>query len=251
MRSEAMSMWDTYWRHADTTSWQPHKEIADTIIALDVAGKRVLEVGAGTGVDSIAIAERGAHAVVLDLSREALILARHNSQSNGVTLLGIQGDAFRMPFPSGAFDIVFHQGLLEHFKNPVPLLLENRRVLKRGGHLLVDVPQKYHFYTVEKHLRMLLGKWPFGWETEYSIGQLESIVAAAGFKVRSSYGHRYAYRPLLAIRHAHHFGRSRWGRPVLPHGVVDAVEKTWRSLERSRAGCYFLSSIGVLAVRDA
>ena len=33
-----------------------------------------------------------------------------------------------MPFRDGAFEVVFHQGLLEHFRDPRPLLRENARI---------------------------------------------------------------------------------------------------------------------------
>ena len=44
------------------------------------------------------------------------------------------GDAFALPFADGTFDVVFHQGLLEHFRNPDDLIAENARVLKPGGY---------------------------------------------------------------------------------------------------------------------
>jgi len=68
-----------------------------------------------------------------------------------MTVHPVCADACRMPFREGAFDLVFHQGLMEHFRDPAPLLRENARVLKRGGHLLVDVPQRFHVYTLAKN----------------------------------------------------------------------------------------------------
>ena len=83
----------------------------------------------------------------------------------------VGGNAFSLPFPDASFDLVFHQGLLEHFrqKEANNLLKENIRVLKSGGLLLVDVPQRYHIYTVMKHILIALDKWFAGWEREFSI----------------------------------------------------------------------------------
>jgi len=96
-----------------------------------------------------------------------------------------QANAFKIPVPDATFDIVFHQGLLEHFKDPLPLLEEQFRVLKPGGFLLVDVPQRYHIYTVIKHTLIFLNKWFAGWETEFSIGRLTKLLTQSGFIINS------------------------------------------------------------------
>jgi SAM-dependent methyltransferase len=93
-----------------------------------------------------------------------------------------------MPFRDEAFDIVFHQGLMEHFRDPSALLEENRRALVKGGIILVDVPQRYHIYTAVKHILIPLGKWFAGWETEYSVTSLEKLVTSYGFRLCGSYG---------------------------------------------------------------
>jgi SAM-dependent methyltransferase len=96
---------------------------------------------------------------------------------------------------SDSFDVVFHQGLLEHFKNPQDILAENHRILKPGGYVLADVPQRFHYYTLAKHVLMFLDKWFAGWETEFSPRDLESMVEAVGFEVVATYGHNL-YPPI-------------------------------------------------------
>jgi SAM-dependent methyltransferase len=93
-----------------------------------------------------------------------------------------------MPFRDASIDVVFHQGLLEHFRDPLPLLRENVRVLAPDGVLLVDVPQRFHLYTVLKHLLIALGRWFAGWETEFTIGELEGLMREAGVTVTRRYG---------------------------------------------------------------
>lgn len=46
----------------------------------------------------------------------------------------------RLPFNKASFDGALLDNVLEHIENPDPLLLEIRRVLKKGGSLLVGVP---------------------------------------------------------------------------------------------------------------
>src|SRR5262249_12124387 len=139
-------------------------------------GVRVLEVGAGSGRDSLELVRHGAEVWVVDYTPSALRLI--GRQPGGVALRRACADAFRLPFADGSFDAVFHQGLLEHFRNPGELLVENARVLAPGGILLVDVPQKWHYYTPLKHALIAMGRWFAGWETEFSIRELRRLVRA-------------------------------------------------------------------------
>ena len=92
----------------------------------------------------------GATAVVLDYSPASLEVVRSLARRHGVAVHLVQADALAMPCREGTFQVVFHQGLLEHFRDRRPLLVENARVVKPGGRVVVDVPQNWHLYTVMK-----------------------------------------------------------------------------------------------------
>ena len=193
--------WSRFWtdrRHPD--DYYPSSETIQQHLAPHVhRGSRVLEVGAGTGRDAAALRGCGATVVVLDLAAAALELsARGSPDLRGRSL--VQSDALRCPFANGSFDIVFHQGLLEHFRDPQPLLQECRRVLATEGLLLVDVPQTYHPWTVLKHALIAVDRWFAGWETQYTATQLERLVRNAGFDILTTYGDWM--RPSLAYRSA-------------------------------------------------
>ena len=189
-RKSEREHWDRFWVSAGRVEevYSNDDRVAAHIErALSVDNLRILEVGAGSGRDGIRLAEMGAKVVSLDYSIPSLqMIGSQLDGENSVTLCC--GDAFSLPFAEGTFDLVFHQGLLEHFRNPGDLIAENRRVLKRGGLLLVDVPQRYHYYTAIKHLLIGLGFWFAGWETEFSIGELEGILRNHSFSIVSSYG---------------------------------------------------------------
>lgn len=215
----------------------------------DPRGKWVLEVGAGTGRDSLELARAGAQVVTLDYSENAVRIVRGIADSEQVNLHPVRADAFAMPFSDATFDLVFHQGLMEHFRDPLALLRENARVLKPGGLLLVDVPQKYHLYTLVKHMLMWLGRWFAGWETEYTIGQLVELVREAGLRPVHVYGDwmrpSFFYRALRTLLLS--FGVRL---PMYPRGVpVVRKLRAWvREKARRRKWAYYtFLDIGVVA----
>jgi ubiquinone/menaquinone biosynthesis C-methylase UbiE len=157
-----------------------------------VESKSILEVGCGRGATLLDLASRGANVVGLDYSEEALAQCRElqslNAVSGRATFVG--GDARKMPFPERSFDFVFSVGLIEHFQEPAGILLEQYRVLREGGYLLVQVPQKYSLYTVVKKVMIGLGKWPYGgWETEFSDVEISALVSQVGLEPKYVYGY--------------------------------------------------------------
>ncbi len=193
--------WEKFWHEKKEISqvYSTGDRIFSNLKSLtEFKGKKILEVGAGSGRDSFRLAHEKAQVFVLDYSPKALDIINKLNDKNGAQVNCLQADAFNMPIPDESFDIVFHQGLLEHFRDPLPLLQENNRILKQGGLLLVDVPQRYHIYTAIKHFLILINKWFAGWETEFSIKQLNKLMNKAGFETKREYGNWM--RPSLFYR---------------------------------------------------
>lgn len=185
------STWDRFWTRERTIDEVYHNDDRIPVNlrrVMDVNGKKILEVGAGTGRDSLELQKLGAEIYILDYVRSSLSIVHQVFQKNQQPVHLILADGTLMPFSNDSFDVVFHQGLLEHFRDPLPLLFENIRVLKPGGMLLVDVPQKYHLYTIIKHVLIWMGKWFAGWETEFSIGELQSLLERKNLTVIHKYG---------------------------------------------------------------
>jgi SAM-dependent methyltransferase len=69
-------------------------------------GMRILDVAAGTGNASIPAAQRGASVVASDLTPELFEAGRRRAEDEGVELDWVEGDAERLPFDDGSFDVV-------------------------------------------------------------------------------------------------------------------------------------------------
>lgn len=208
-----------------------------------------MEVGAGSGRDSLALAKRGAKVIVLDYTRSSFHVIGKQAEELGLRVYPVCADARQMPFREGDLSLVFHQGLMEHFRDPMPLLEENARVLHRGGHVLVDVPQRYHVYTIGKQIMILLDRWFAGWETQYSPSELEGYVRRADLDVVHTYGEWFV--PGFFYRSFRYF-LMRTGIKTLPKYPPEiwpfgAIGRAWRGfLRKRRIGLYTCAMIGTL-----
>ncbi len=193
--------WDDFWRRDRDLDeiYDNDGRIPEEISKeMEIQNAVVLEVGAATARDSVILAEKGAIAIALDYSHEALKLAGEAAERAEVQLLFVCGDALALPFKDGSIDLVFHQGVLEHFRDPLPFLRENARVVKRSGKILVDVPQTVHVYTLIKKTLIALNMWFAGWETQFTRRRLSRILEKAGLVQVSVYGRFFS--PSLAYR---------------------------------------------------
>ena len=102
-------------------------------------GKKVLEVGCGAGVDLVRFARGGAQVTGVDLTASAIELARANFSQQGLTGDFRVADGEQLPFPDGAFDLVYAHGVVQYTANPRRLVEECRRVLQPGGQAIFQV----------------------------------------------------------------------------------------------------------------
>jgi len=106
----------------------------------EVAGRRVLEVGAGAAQCARWLLAAGADPVALDLSREMLGHAQAVGRDTGVDLPLVQADAARLPFASGSFDIACSAyGGVPFVADSAGVMREVARVLRPGGRWVFSV----------------------------------------------------------------------------------------------------------------
>src|SRR4051794_2762432 len=115
-------------------------------LAGDVAGRRILDAGCGSGPLSAALRDRGAVVTGIDVSAGMLALARRRLGDDvALHVADLNG---RLPFADGAFDDVVASLVLHYLKDWGPALAELRRVLRPGGRLIASVDHPFVAYTI-------------------------------------------------------------------------------------------------------
>ena len=106
-------------------------------------GKRVLDLGCGTGYGAAELSNRARYVVGVELSREALCYARsHYTPPN---VCWTQASATALPFADATFDLITAFEVIEHVDNWPAILPEARRVLAPEGLLLVSTPNQRYY----------------------------------------------------------------------------------------------------------
>lgn len=99
-----------------------------------------LDVGCGSGAMTVQLAERLPFAEVdaIDISRGMLEMAVETHEHPRISFY--EGDAEEIPFEEKSFDLVYSNFMLQWCPDPVAALTGMRRVLRRGGQLVLSMP---------------------------------------------------------------------------------------------------------------
>ncbi|MFP4499387.1 MAG: class I SAM-dependent methyltransferase [Candidatus Hydrogenedentota bacterium] len=102
--------------------------------------QQVLEIGAGTGNETIPFLE--AHPCTLTtLEYSAGMLAQGRAKE--LPVRWVRGDGMHLPFSEGAFDFIYASYVLHHIPDVVQLCAECRRVLTHGSVAFITVPETF------------------------------------------------------------------------------------------------------------
>lgn len=101
-------------------------------------GDRVLDLGAGPGLLSRSLRERGHHVTAVDQESEALLLLRDNADR--IFELDLEQDSLDPVFQDGYYDVVLLCDVLEHLVDPAAFLEKLGGFHARFGTVLVTLP---------------------------------------------------------------------------------------------------------------
>jgi ubiquinone/menaquinone biosynthesis C-methylase UbiE len=99
---------------------------------------KVLDVACGPGIVACAVAAQAAQVTGIDLTPAMIAQARERQRSLKLDNIDWQvGDATRLPFAAGAFDVVLTRYSFHHMPDPAAALREMKRVCRNGGRVVV------------------------------------------------------------------------------------------------------------------
>ena len=127
-----------------------YRRITDALLQrVDLRGRRVLDVGCGTGILMLRTLERGATSVVgVALAAHMLWECRRKAAIAGPARhVGLcQGDAEALPFESGSFDVVLCSMVLGLVPDQARLVEEMARLVRPGGVLALATHGPEHYW---------------------------------------------------------------------------------------------------------
>lgn len=148
-----------------------------------IQGRRVLDVGTGTGRAALAFAREGAVVTGVDASAEMLAVAERYAAEQKLSATFKVGDAHQLPFGDREFDAAVSLRVIMHTPNWRQCVSELCRV--SNHRVVVDFPALGSFASIESAIRRV--RKAMGAKTEaYRVlreADVRAVLAAAGFRV--------------------------------------------------------------------
>ncbi len=149
-----------------------------------------LDVGAGRGIASFALATDGFTTTALEPDPSHLVGAsaiRALSKEAGLPISVVEEWGESLPFPTAQFDVVLCRQVLHHARDLQTLCAEIWRVLKPGGFM---VATREHVISKPSDLRAFLDTHPlhslYGGEHAFLLAEYEAAIQKAGLNLVAS-----------------------------------------------------------------
>lgn len=166
-------------------------------------GKRVLDVGGATGNLGRLLTEAGNEVTVADYNPEAVAKAAVGNAR--AFQLDVERTTLAEALPGEQFDVVVMADVLEHLRDPLPVLAGVPSVLRPDGVAILSIPNVAH---ADVRLALLEGRWEYAdsglldrthlrW---FTLASLLQLIADAGFHVvRMERVRRPVFRTALGV----------------------------------------------------
>jgi ubiquinone/menaquinone biosynthesis C-methylase UbiE len=190
MYSSKKSKTDTPWFFKKLKRFEKYREEA-VIELLPKNGERLLDVACGEGTLIFKVAANFEELWGIDISKERINRANQEKKKSNLENVNFKiVDVDRgLPFKDGYFDIVTAVAALACFFDPYFVLREIKRVLKKNGVFIAEVPNLAY---LPRRISLLFGKQPWtsageGWDGGqlhyFTHGSLEKLLKDSGFKI--------------------------------------------------------------------
>jgi SAM-dependent methyltransferase len=168
-------------RYAQSPEWQA------VLTCLPRTTGRALEIGAGHGIASAALARAGWQVTALEPDPSELVGAgaiRKLAAEGGLDIVVVEGFGEQLPFADGEFDLVFARQVLHHARDLGQLCRELARVVRPGGTVLAV---REHVISKTADLPKFLAAHPlhklYGGEHAYRLDEYRASFNAAGLRL--------------------------------------------------------------------
>lgn len=168
-----------------------------------------LHAGCGSAESDNRIQFHDGKFVLMDISLEALLVARRKSKLPNLHL--VCGDIYHPPFKTGAMDGIWNLGVMEHFYEPeiMQIFQALSRVLKPGGTCLIFWPPRYglsvitltsFLFIVNKFRKQVLVLYPDEVSRFWTNAWAQRLVAPADLTVQKAhFGIRDAFTYVIMV----------------------------------------------------
>lgn len=152
----------------------------------DVRGKKILDLGCGTGRHSIDLAKAGAFVTGVDFSEEMLAVAR--DKAAGLEARFVEGNLESVPLQE-TFDVVVCSLVLNHVENLLPCLLEMSRLLRPDGRIIVTDLRSSFWSPKKKVIPLFHGLATDSFK--HTLADYKAATRAAGLCLKQRRGIRF------------------------------------------------------------
>lgn len=172
---------DAAHRFYESGEWRAVREL------LPERTTQALDIGAGRGISTYALARDGWQVTALEPDPSDMIGAgaiRSLSRDAKLEVNIVQGPGERLPFPDASFDLVYCRQALHHAHDLRQLCNEIARVLRSGGTFIAT---REHVISSKEDLSAFLDSHPlhhlYGGENAYLVDEYKSAIQTAGIRL--------------------------------------------------------------------
>lgn len=186
-RQISSSYWLSHWRQASGDGTDKIDALSKKLAyylqgEIDpVAGKTILDVGAGTGRVDVLLAQAGAKLTLLDIADTSIAFCESTFHHFSLEGTFIVLDMFEIPTEEALkeqFDVVFSSGVIEHYsEQEQKTILVNMAYCCKPKGLVINFAPSYRG-TIYRHTKETLeksGQWKFG--VEFPVKTLQHCVS--------------------------------------------------------------------------